>query len=334
MSLAERFFYLQGRVLSEDGRVGKFSAPDFKLKTQNKTGPFQTRPTNRQTGFVEYGDMQATIWSDQDLQDLISLIHEQGTEEFLAVWGLDTDAVGEYAEAVNLLRMDAHLTSEPAALSEFAVTMTPDENGVETVRSLVALAAKSGDGDTQLTPVDNGWAAAAVNISSSSVADPTVITTATEHGLQAGDLVIIASHSGSTPSINGAHAVVAAPTPTTFTIAVNVTVGGTGGTVRRTSTRNGGSVHLHVDALDLDGGDGVQVDLIDSPDGVTFATCDSFDEITTEVDASDPADGYAVRLDIPASTAIDRYAALAWAFTGSPGGGETITPWAGIHRNE
>jgi len=66
-------------------------------------------------------------------------------------------------------------------------------------------------------------------ILTSSVANPTVITTATPHGLTTGLTTTIAGHVGSTPDINGAH-VVTVLTADTFTIPVNVTVGGTGGT--------------------------------------------------------------------------------------------------------
>lgn len=73
---------------------------------------------------------------------------------------------------------------------------------------------------------------AADTITSSSVADPTVITTSGAHGISAGDVVTIASHTGSTPDINGVHTVMSVPSTTTLTIPVSVTVGGTGGTVQ------------------------------------------------------------------------------------------------------
>lgn len=66
-------------------------------------------------------------------------------------------------------------------------------------------------------------------IVSSSVANPTVITTTSAHGLYTGMQVTIAGHSGSTPSINGTHTITVT-SATTYTIPVNVTVGGTGGT--------------------------------------------------------------------------------------------------------
>lgn len=77
-----------------------------------------------------------------------------------------------------------------------------------------------------------------VAISSSSVANPTLITTGAAHGLKVGDRITIATHTGSTPSLNGEHLVTAVPSSTTFNIAVNVTVGGTGGTLAKTAIRN------------------------------------------------------------------------------------------------
>lgn len=67
-------------------------------------------------------------------------------------------------------------------------------------------------------------------ITTSSVANPTVLT-ATAHKLRTGDEVAVAGHSGSTPSINGNHTVTVL-TADTVSIPVNVTVGGTGGTVQ------------------------------------------------------------------------------------------------------
>jgi hypothetical protein len=67
-------------------------------------------------------------------------------------------------------------------------------------------------------------------ILTSSVAAASVITTQKPHGLTTGVPTTIAAHAGSTPAINGVQ-VPTVLTPTTFSIPVNVTVGGTGGTV-------------------------------------------------------------------------------------------------------
>ncbi len=73
----------------------------------------------------------------------------------------------------------------------------------------------------------------AVTIVSSSLANPTLITTVAPHYYVTGDTVTVAGHTGSTPTINGSH-VVTVLTPTTFSIPVNVTGAGTAGTVTRT----------------------------------------------------------------------------------------------------
>jgi putative tail protein len=76
--------------------------------------------------------------------------------------------------------------------------------------------------------------APAITITSSSVANPTHITTATPHGYRTGDFVRITGHSGSTPSINGYELKITVISPTVFTYGINVTVAGTGGTSQRT----------------------------------------------------------------------------------------------------
>jgi len=65
-------------------------------------------------------------------------------------------------------------------------------------------------------------------IASSSVANPSVITTSVDHDFLTAQTVTISGHTGSTPDINGAH-VITKINATSFSIPVNVTVGGTGG---------------------------------------------------------------------------------------------------------
>lgn len=67
-------------------------------------------------------------------------------------------------------------------------------------------------------------------ITSSSVANPTVITCSANHPFANGDVVNIQGHTGSTPAVSGSYTIsnVAA---TTFTVPVNVTGAGSGGTV-------------------------------------------------------------------------------------------------------
>lgn len=67
-------------------------------------------------------------------------------------------------------------------------------------------------------------------IVSNTLASPTVVTTADAHGFTTGQAVTIAGNSGSVPTINGSQ-VVTVISDTTFSIVVNCSTGGTGGTV-------------------------------------------------------------------------------------------------------
>jgi hypothetical protein len=71
----------------------------------------------------------------------------------------------------------------------------------------------------------------AVAITSSSAANPTHLTTGTAHGRSPGDLVRILGHAGSTPNLNGVYRCQAGTTGSTIVLPINVSVGGTGGTV-------------------------------------------------------------------------------------------------------
>ena len=175
-------------------------------------------------------------------------------------------------------------------------------------------------GDTDSNAVDGGAQADAVSVTSSSVADPTVITTAAAHGLLTGDTVLIAGHSGSTPDINGVN-VATVLTPTTFTIPVNVTVGGTGGTSARVSSRSGAG-YLAVSALTLGGYDSVGISLRDSDDNITFVQLITFTTVT--------ASPVAERKVIAAK--IEQYVSIYWGFTGA-GSGQAVTFMAGLIRN-
>lgn len=71
-------------------------------------------------------------------------------------------------------------------------------------------------------------ATAAVAITSSSIANPTVFTTAA-HKFVTGDVVTIAGHADMVPELNGDQTVTVIDS-TSFSVPVNVTTGGTGGT--------------------------------------------------------------------------------------------------------
>ncbi len=72
-------------------------------------------------------------------------------------------------------------------------------------------------------------------IVSNSIANPTVLTFATAQGWSTGDVVTIAGNITSSPAINGSQTLTRI-TSTTFSVPVNVTVAGTGGTVTASAT--------------------------------------------------------------------------------------------------
>lgn len=75
-------------------------------------------------------------------------------------------------------------------------------------------------------------AGGALTIASSSVANPTRIKTTAAHGRTGNFLVRIAGHTGATPDLNGEH-LATVTGDSTFTVPVNVTTAGTGGTGQR-----------------------------------------------------------------------------------------------------
>lgn len=154
-----------------------------------------------------------------------------------------------------------------------------------------------------------------IAIVSSSVANPSVITTAKNHGLTTGDVVLIAGHSGSTPTINGSR-VATVTGLTTFTIPLNVTVGGTGGTFVKASTNSGGVGYLEVTAFS--GFSGAIMKIMHSPDDVTYAAKVTFANVT-----SAPAKERAV-----VTGTVDRYLSSNGDVTGTG----SITVFSGFSR--
>jgi predicted transcriptional regulator len=76
-----------------------------------------------------------------------------------------------------------------------------------------------------------------VAITSTSIANPSNVLSAA-HSFVTGDTVTIAGHTGSTPAVDGER-VATVVNGTNFTIPINVTGGGTGGTARLSATSLG-----------------------------------------------------------------------------------------------
>jgi hypothetical protein len=176
--------------------------------------------------------------------------------------------------------------------------------------------AKTADWNTEgAESHDQGAAAAAVTVASSSVANPSTITTAAAHDFLTGDTVLIAGHTGSTPDINGVHTVTVTGT-TTFTIPVNVTVGGTGGTVTRYS-RRGGAGYQQVGAFT--GFTGFVGKIRHSADDSTYADLITFTNVTAARQAE----------RISTSSTVNRHL----AFDGNVTGSGSLDIFAGFASN-
>jgi hypothetical protein len=117
----------------------------------------------------------------------------------------------------------------------------------------------------------------AIPITSNSIANPSVVTTPIAHGLTTGDVILISGVASSSPTINGERTVTVI-SPTTFSVPVNVTVGGTGGSFLRASSENGGVGYLHVTAFS--GITNVVVKIQHSVDDITYADLVTFATVT------------------------------------------------------
>jgi hypothetical protein len=78
-------------------------------------------------------------------------------------------------------------------------------------------------------------------ITTTTAANPTLVTTSTNHGFGAGDQITIEGHSSS-PTVNSTYTILTAPGSTTFTIPVAVTSAGVGGVVSRANAGAEGDV--------------------------------------------------------------------------------------------
>lgn len=180
-------------------------------------------------------------------------------------------------------------------------------------------ATKTGDWNTKSlgTVVDYATdpSQTVIPITSNSIANPTVVTTTVPHGLTTGQVVLISGVSTSDPTINGERTVTVTGT-NTFTVPVNVTTGGTGGSFVKCSTVNGGVGFLQVSACS--GFTNFVGKIQDSADDVTYA-----DLVTFADNVTDPfAESVAV------AGTVDRYL----SFDGNITGTGSITVMAGFAR--
>jgi hypothetical protein len=153
-----------------------------------------------------------------------------------------------------------------------------------------------------------------IPITSNSIANPSVVTTTVPHGLTSGDIILISGVATSSPTINGERTVTVI-SATTFSVPVNVTIAGTGGTFVRSNTTGGGAGYLHVTAFS--GFSGFVAKVRDSADDVTYAVLVTFAGQTTVG---------AQRVEV--SGTVDRHLAI----DGNVTGAGSVTCWVGFAR--
>lgn len=216
-----------------------------------------------QNGFYddESGGINAATAELQDTSRVVNLAHEGNTvgKRFLGWAGAFS---AKYSRIIGLGKLHkANVAYQ---------TTGEHEQGV----ILQAFEAETGDGNGSAH--DYGLQGSAIDITSSSEADPTELTTDDDHDLETGDWVLIAGHT-STPDINGAWEVTVTGDDT-FTIDVEVTVAGSGGTVQRASTRDGGAAYQQVGAFS--GFTGYIGKVQHSADSSTWADLATFADVT------------------------------------------------------
>lgn len=154
-----------------------------------------------------------------------------------------------------------------------------------------------------------------VPITSNTAANPSIVTTSVPHGLATGDIILIAGVSSSSPTINGERTVTVLST-TTFSVPVNVTVSGTGGSFVKANSTGGAVGYLQVTAMS--GFSGFVGKLRDSADDSVYADLIVFANVT----AGPAAQAVSV------SGTIDRY----MSFDGDVTGTGSITVFCGVAR--
>lgn len=260
------------------------------------------------------------FYTDDTLRVVAAVQGLQGTKQLMSfglvgqAMGADVNLIdGAYAMKFNRIAQRELLTK---ANADYTLS-----GKLYRASLLHALTAETANGNNEATSFDgiNLPDLPSVAITSSSVANPTVITSPA-HGLVTGDVIVISGHSGSTPTINGER-IVTVTGVNTFTIPVNVTVAGTGGTFKK-ATQTNAIAHLHVPALTLGGYTNVIVKVRHSSDNSTFTDAGTFSAITTP----------GTTASITISGQIKRYRAISWAWTGS-GSNQSFIPYVAISNN-
>ncbi len=156
-----------------------------------------------------------------------------------------------------------------------------------------------------------------IPITSNSIANPTVVTTPVPHGLTTGQVILIAGVATSSPTINGQQTVTVTGT-TTFTVPVNVTIAGTGGTFVLASTVNGAAGYQAVSAYS--GFTGMIGKIRHSADDITYIDLITFADLAAVYTPTGQR--------VTAAGTVNRYTCASGTVTGAG----SVTPFVGLCR--
>ncbi len=235
-----------------------------------------------------------------------------------------TTAVAHGIADGQTVRIAGHVGSTPSINDDYVATVVSPTTFSIPVNVTVAGTGgtvtqyNSADWDTESIAADYTLDVnqTTIPIVSSSQASPSIIATSQPHGLTSTQIILIAGHSGSTPSINGEQ-VVTVITDTTFSIPVNVTVAGTGGTLVHADSIAGGYGYQQV--TEFSGFGGFIGKIRDSDDDITYGDLVTFTDVTGQP---------AVERKLQAGT-IDRFL----AYKGDATGAGVIKVFCGFSRN-
>ena len=230
---------------------------------------------------------------------------------------------GAYSQKYEVVDTNGQLTK---ANVSYQVSGKVDEGAV----ILQELAAKTADWDTSATPNDaaDDPLAEQIPIVSSSLANPSVITTTKNHNLTSGNVIAIFGHTSVTPDINDSAAgawqyighTVTVTGLKTFTIPVNVSDAGVGGYCVVVSKATGGAGYLQITAGS--GFTNFVGTIKHAVDGSTWVDLVTFADTTTDYTT---AQRVATALT---TTQVRRYL----SFFGNVTGAGSLTVFAGFGR--
>lgn len=253
-------FYIGGYDLSGD--VAALTAINMSVNLLDITDISQSAIQRAQG--IRDGEISFNVWKDTATNQEVTALSTLPTTDRTCMY-LNGEVLGNSAACLNGKQVNYIWAHGQDGSLAGTVQVLGSGSPVEWGQQLTvgnAVIASSGNG----TGVDLGIMGPSLTITGNTLANPTVVTTSTAHGMVTGDSVNITG-SNSTPVINGDYTITMI-SPTTFSVPVNVTIAGTTGTVQRTSTSNGWAGYVQLMTI---ASNNIIVTLQDSMDGTTWA---------------------------------------------------------------